>query len=180
MGVIWEIESSLFTRPIIKKGRDHQEHGYGGGCYDGGDRSSGNDECFVCGRLGHWARDCPSSGFVDDRYNARHFSVRNDQDHSYSGGSYASGGRGRGGGDRSFSQDECFRCNGYGYWARDCPSVGGGRGGDNQFSSRSRFGGGVGHGDNYADRFDSIDNKYGGRRSHYANDRCYSYTPYFV
>ncbi|XP_074357199.1 glycine-rich RNA-binding protein RZ1C isoform X1 [Apium graveolens] len=33
----------------------------GRGSY-GGDRSSGPDECFKCGRPGHWARDCPSAG----------------------------------------------------------------------------------------------------------------------
>ncbi|MBA0629495.1 hypothetical protein Godav_024043 [Gossypium davidsonii] len=51
-----------------KMGED-LDHGYRGGYsssgrgrYAGGDRPVAQDECFKCGRFGHWARDCPSAG----------------------------------------------------------------------------------------------------------------------
>nr|XP_043631462.1 glycine-rich RNA-binding protein RZ1C isoform X2 [Erigeron canadensis] len=57
-----------------RMGGEDQDRAFGGsypsggrGGYGGVDRPLGQDECFKCGRSGHWARDCPSAGGAGGR-----------------------------------------------------------------------------------------------------------------
>ncbi|KAL9250716.1 Glycine-rich RNA-binding protein RZ1B-like protein [Drosera capensis] len=57
----------------------------------------------------------------------------------YGGGNSSAPHGGYRGSEKSEHVDECFKCGRLGHRARDCPSIGGDRGGDPPFSSRSRY-----------------------------------------
>ncbi|KAL5717031.1 hypothetical protein ACHQM5_010116 [Ranunculus cassubicifolius] len=118
-------------------GGSYSSGGRGGGYGGGRDRSAGGNECFKCGRPGHFARECPSGGggggrfpsrssrfsggdrygdrYVDDRYDGGRYAERDRVDSSRYGGGrdrYASD-RYPAGGDRYGGSDR-YAQNGYG------------------------------------------------------------------
>ncbi|XP_015876799.3 glycine-rich RNA-binding protein RZ1C isoform X1 [Ziziphus jujuba] len=147
-----------------KMGGEDVDHGYRGGyssgsrrSYVGGDRSVGQDDCFKCGRPGHWARDCPSSG------GGRGGGGGSFSSHSRYGGA---GGRGdRFGRDRDRYIDD--RYDGGRYGERDRFDSR-----ENKYGSRERY-----MGDRYAPAERFASDRYGGADRHpqngYDKDRGY-------
>ncbi|KAH7428451.1 hypothetical protein KP509_09G002500 [Ceratopteris richardii] len=113
--------------------RSGYSRGGSGGGVDG--RSAGSDNCFRCGRPGHWARECPQGGDNGRPYgggDGARFPPK------YSGSGYSRGGRG-GRGDRFGGQDR---------FGSGPPMSGSGYGGDDRYGGRRDNSGSARYGDN--------------------------------
>ncbi|KAK6929153.1 RNA recognition motif domain [Dillenia turbinata] len=126
-------EREISVNKAQPRGSDDSDHRYGGGgypsggrgAYRNGDRPAGQDDCFKCGRPGHWARDCLVAGGGRDGGGGR-----------FSSGSRFGGASDHGdrfGGDRDRYMDD--RYDGGRYGGRDRFDNR-----DSKYGSRDRYG----------------------------------------
>ncbi|XP_020578344.1 glycine-rich RNA-binding protein RZ1C-like isoform X2 [Phalaenopsis equestris] len=148
-------------------GSDDPGYGYGSGGYSSGGRGGyrgGSDDlpppvhsdCFKCGRPGHWARECPSSGAGGGKFSSRSRIGR--------GGDGGGGGRDRfGGGDRYSDRHVDDRYDGGRYGDRTRL--------DGRDSSRYSGGGGGGRDRYVNDHYPPASDRFSGSRYGNGPDR---------
>lgn len=117
------------AQPKLVGGRDYgyedsYDNGGGRGAYPRG--GGGSDDCFKCGKPGHWARECPYGGGDGGRFPPRFGGGGRNNDQYGGGGGGPQVGGGRYGGDDRYGGRDRYGSGRYG----DGGYGRGGRGGD--------------------------------------------------